>query len=164
LKERRAARGPAALLSSALLRPMPAPPHESAPFSREPGDAFRLGPFQLVRPLGRGGFAPVWLAEEVYDGRKLRDVALKLFILPEGITSGSEEAARWRDGIVDEARALCRVEHPSVVRLYSLQQDEARGAVGLAMEYVAGENLDARLRAHGPFARRQALDVGVSVA
>src|SRR5262245_14403751 len=79
----------------------------------------RLGPFRLLRQLGRGGFAPVWLAEESYDGKKLRDVAIKLFSLPEGISPTSSDAVRWREEILDEARALCRVEHPNVVRFYT---------------------------------------------
>src|SRR5262245_23475470 len=36
------------------------------------------GPFRIVRRLGSGGFAPVFLAEEAHGGRKLREVALKL--------------------------------------------------------------------------------------
>ena len=39
----------------------------------------RLGPFRLLHKLGQGGFAPVWLAEEAYEGKRLRDVAVKLF-------------------------------------------------------------------------------------
>src|SRR5262245_59510799 len=105
----------------------------------------RIGPFRVVLQLGRGGFAPVWLAEEVYEGRKLRDVALMLFSLRDGIPRGSPEAVRWSDGILEEARALCRVQHPNVVRFYALCRDDAQGLVGLAMEYVAGTNLDVLL-------------------
>src|SRR6478752_5856526 len=83
-----------------------------------PGDLF--GPYRIVRPLGRGGFAPVFLAEEYHEGMKLRDVALKLFFLPEGMDPASTQAAAWRDGVFAEARALCRVQHPSVVRFLSV--------------------------------------------
>src|SRR5262245_28482561 len=86
------------------------------------GEEMSLGPFRLLRQLGRGGFAPVWLAEQTYDGRKLRDVAVKLFQPPDAIAGGSVEEARWRDRIIDEAHALCRVEHPNVVRFYSLHR------------------------------------------
>src|SRR5262245_17462107 len=98
-----------------------------APPVTRPGKAFLdrpeetrlLGPYRLIRPLGQGAFAPVWLAEEAYEGRKLRDVALKRFFAPDG----RDAAARWREDIVREAGALCRVEHPNVVRFLSLQRD-----------------------------------------
>ena len=70
-----------------------------------------LGPFRLIRPLGQGGFAPVWLAEETYGGQRLRDVALKLFLLPAQFEHASPEAEKWRNDVANEARALCRVEH-----------------------------------------------------
>ncbi|WP_437969083.1 AAA family ATPase [Sorangium sp. So ce260] len=129
---------------------MPSSASSAAPAFLQRPDAERwLGPFRLIRQLGRGGFAPVWLAEEIYEGRRLRDAAVKLFFLPEGLSPGSVDAARWRDAILDEARALCRVEHPNVVRFYALHRDDAWGVVGLAMEHVAGASLDVRLREVG---------------
>ena len=89
----------------------------------------RLGPFTLVSALGRGGFAPVWLAKEIYGATELRTAAVKLFSLdPTGAgeddarISGPSSAAA-RDRIVEEARSLCQVEHPSVVRFYALPID-----------------------------------------
>nr|QDA77053.1 protein kinase [Jahnella sp. MSr9139] len=125
----------------------------------------RLGPFVLVEPLGRGGFAPVWLAREVYGDAVLRTAAVKLFSLDPALDDdlrGDEGAARRR--IVEEARALCRVEHPSVVRFYALPIDEARGLMGLAMEYVAGTPLDARLAQAGRLPVAETLAVGVAIA
>jgi serine/threonine protein kinase len=101
----------------------------------------RLGPFVLVHQVGHGGFAPVWLAKEVYGGAELRTAAVKLFALDNG--RGASTAARER--IVEEARALCRVEHPNVVRFYSLPIDDEAGVIGLAMEHVAGTSLDRRM-------------------
>ena len=77
------------------------------------------------------GSRPCGLAREVYGAAELRTVAVKLF--PVG-------GLRDRRGarVIDEARALCRVEHPNVVRFYALPIDEARGVIGLAMEHVAG--------------------------
>ncbi|WP_437563091.1 protein kinase domain-containing protein [Sorangium sp. So ce542] len=123
-----------------------------------------LGPFRLLRRLGEGGFAPVWLAEETYNGRVFRDVAIKLFVLPATLSGSPAEASRWREGILEEARALCRVEHPNIVRFYSLQRDDAHGVIGLVMERVPGQSLDVVLRAQGPFEERRVLDVGISMA
>ena len=111
-----------------------------------------LGVYHLSRPLGRGGFAPVWLAREVYGDTELRTVAIKLFALDEGNTRpgmgtmGSTIAARHkRDVIVAEARALCQVEHPNVVRFFAIATDASGDVLGLAMELVQGTPLDARL-------------------
>jgi serine/threonine protein kinase len=126
----------------------------------------RLGPFRLVEQLGRGGFAPVWLAREVYGGTELRRVAVKLFLL--GATSdGDEPPSRRiavRSSILDEARSLCRVEHPNVVRFYALPIDEALGVAGLAMEYVEGTSLDRRLKARGRLSVTETLAVGIAIA
>ncbi|CAN91745.1 Protein kinase [Sorangium cellulosum So ce56] len=128
------------------------------------GQGVRLGPFRLVRQLGSGGFAPVWLAEEIYEGRKLRDVAIKLFFVPEQLAGSPDATAAWRDTILDEAQALCRVEHPNVVRFYSFQRDDALGVVGLVMEYVAGTSLDELSREAGRLPERAVLEAASAVA
>ena len=117
----------------------------------------RIGAYRLDRQLGRGGFAPVWLAEEIAGQTTLRLSAVKLFALDAG-----GDAAR--QAIVDEAARLCRVEHPNVVRFYQLPVDEGRGVIGLAMEYVAGETLGERLRDKGTLTVRETIDVGIAVA
>jgi serine/threonine protein kinase len=124
----------------------------------------RLGPFVLVAPLGRGGFAPVWLARETYGATELRTAAVKLFSLdtPEGSASGP--AALHRAKVIDEARALCRVEHPNIVRFYALPTDEARGLMGLAMEHVAGTPLDQRIAEAGTLPVGETVAVGAAVA
>ncbi|MGK4001065.1 AAA family ATPase [Sorangium sp. So ce1036] len=133
-------------------------------FLERPGAERWLGPFRLLHPLGQGGFAPVWLAEEVYEGRKLRDAAVKLFFLPDGLSPGSDDAARWRDAILDEARALCRVEHPNIVRFYALHRDDAWGVVGLAMEHITGVSLEVRLKEAGPLSPEQVARAALGVA
>jgi eukaryotic-like serine/threonine-protein kinase len=130
-------------------------------------DGERVGPFQLVHDLGHEGAvgsAPVWLAHEVYDGTRLRDVALMLFCLPEGVSPGSPEAARIHAAILDEARALCRVEHHGVARFYALHHEKARGVVALAMEHVPGPSLAARLAEAGPLTEAEVIEAGIAIA
>ncbi|AKT42923.1 protein kinase domain-containing protein [Chondromyces crocatus] len=126
----------------------------------------RLGPFLLLEPLGRGGFAPVWLAQEVYGGTALRTAAVKLFSLdpsPDSMRQ-SDTSTSGRTRIVEEARALCQVEHPNVVRFYALPIDEPLGVMGLAMEHVAGTSLDARLAAEDRLLPGDVLAIGAAVA
>jgi serine/threonine protein kinase len=57
----------------------------------------RLGAFRLERQLGHGGFAPVWLAREVYGSRELRTAAVKIFPLgKESQREHQERGARAR--------------------------------------------------------------------
>ena len=126
----------------------------------------RLGPFRFVAELGEGGFAPVFLAAEEYGGAELRTVALKLFAIddvagPTG-TVGSRSHARER--IVDEARALCRVEHPNVVRFFQLVEEPTGTLLGLAMEHVRGTSLADRLDHDRILPVDAALEVGAAMA
>jgi serine/threonine protein kinase len=121
----------------------------------------RLGPFVLLEQLGRGSFAPVWLAREIYGSTEIRTAAVKLFALDRG-DEPSDAVHRAR--IIEEARSLCQVEHPNVVRFYSLSIDEARGVMGLAMEHVAGTALDRRLEREGRLPVGEALAVGTALA
>jgi WD40 repeat protein/serine/threonine protein kinase len=135
------------------------------------------GAFKLVHQLGRGGFAPVWLAKEVYGASELRTVAVKLFAADDegrgrSFGSGSSSGVTWkqREHIFEEARALCQVEHPNVVRFHSLHHDTEKNVIGLVMEYVRGTPLDARLAARlndtgkASLPLDETLAVGVAVA
>jgi serine/threonine protein kinase/SpoVK/Ycf46/Vps4 family AAA+-type ATPase len=122
----------------------------------------RLGPFVLVRQLGRGGFAPVWLAREVYGDTEVRLAAIKLFAAEEG--TSTDGARAFGEHVVQEARALCQVEHPNVVRFYSIGSDEAAGVFGVAMEYLNGTALDQRLNASGALPLEETLLLGSSIA
>src|SRR3984957_15182386 len=92
----------------------------------------RVGPYELIRPLGAGGMAEVWLARRA-DGAFKREVALKLPMLNQ--LRGDLEArfARERD-------ILASLEHPLIARFYDAGIDP-NGLPYLAMEYVRGERL-----------------------
>lgn len=120
----------------------------------------RLGPFFLQEQLGRGGFAPVWLAREIYGATVVRTAAVKLFSLADG---DDRRRAEVRERIAAEARALCQVEHPNVVRFYAMPIDEDAGVIGLAMEHVQGASIAQRL-AGGRMTSAEALSVGAALA
>jgi hypothetical protein len=108
--------------------------------SEHAGD--RIGPYRLIRELGAGGMATVWLAERV-DGALQRQVALKL------------PRAAWAMGLARrmarERDILATLEHPRIARLYDAGVTEA-GRPWLAMECVTGVPIDV-------YCREQQLDV-----
>ncbi|WP_295641169.1 serine/threonine-protein kinase [uncultured Methylibium sp.] len=94
----------------------------------------RIGPYRLLRELGSGGMADVWLAERA-DGAFSRDVALKL---PRLSRLRRDLALRF----VRERDILARLEHPHIARLYDAGVD-GDGLPWLAMEFVDGQAIGA---------------------
>lgn len=92
----------------------------------------RVGPYQLIRPLGAGGMAEVWLARRA-DGAFRREVALKLPMLDRLRADLAQRFAR-------ECDILASLEHPNIARLYDAGVDSG-GLPYLAMEYVEGSPL-----------------------
>lgn len=89
--------------------------------------------YKLLRPIGRGGMASVWLAERV-DGLLNRQVALKM--LRPGLDT-RDVLARF----AFERRILSSLEHPNIARLYDGGSTDD-GLPFLAMEYVEGRPID----------------------
>src|SRR5688572_3086696 len=112
----------------------------------EAGD--RIGPYEVVRELGRGGMAVVY---EGRDARLGRRVALK--VLPPWLAG--DPLARER--LVAEARAASAVDHPNIGALYDVEL-LADGALCLVLVLYEGETLKERL-ARGPLPVEEALDV-----
>ena len=115
------------------------PPLESAaPPSRGPLAGDRVGPFELLRELGRGGMGSVWLARRA-DGVGHRQVALKLPRIAWG-DAFTERLARERE-------ILATFSHPNIARLYEAGVD-SHGRPWLAMEHVDGEPIDQYCQRH----------------
>ncbi|HEX7253382.1 MAG TPA: protein kinase, partial [Thermoanaerobaculia bacterium] len=108
----------------------------------------RLGPYEIVAPLGAGGMGEVWRA---HDARLGRSVAIK--VLPQAFASDAERLARFRR----EAQVLAALNHPHIAAIYGLE--ESSGVEALVLELVEGETLAERL-ARGPLP----MDEGLSIA
>ena len=98
----------------------------------------RLGPYEILAPLGAGGMGEVYRARDAKLGR---EVAVK--VLPESVSADPERLARFER----EARALASLNHPNIVTVYAVE--EAGGVRLLAMELVEGNTLDLAIPAGG---------------
>jgi serine/threonine protein kinase/Tol biopolymer transport system component len=94
----------------------------------------RVGPYELIRLLGAGGMAEVWLARRA-DGAFKREVALKLPML-------SRQRADLEQRFAQERDILASLEHPHIARLYDAGVD-SNGLPYLSMEFVRGQPLTA---------------------
>ncbi len=108
----------------------------------------RLGPYEIIAPLGAGGMGEVYRA---HDTRLDRDVALKT--LPDLFAHDPEQLTRFER----EAKALASLNHPHIAQIYGVEDSGTLRA--LVMELVEGPTLADRLAA-GPLP----IDEGVRIA
>src|SRR5437667_4310089 len=112
----------------------------------------RLGPYEILAPLGKGGMGEVYRAA---DTRLNRAVAVK--VLPSEVADDSARRERFER----EARAVSSLTHPPICALYDVGRE---GHVEfLVMELVEGETLEARLVA-GPLPADHALRCAIEIA
>ncbi|MFH1812184.1 MAG: protein kinase [Pseudomonadota bacterium] len=122
---------------------------EGKPRLLAPGE--QVAHFRVLRLLGAGGMAEVYLARDQQLGRK---VALKL--LKPGVL-GEESTERF----LFEARATARFNHPHIVTVYAA--GEHRGNLFVALEYLEGESLRERME-RGPLSVAEAQRIGLAMA
>ncbi|HEY7368883.1 MAG TPA: protein kinase [Thermoanaerobaculia bacterium] len=112
----------------------------------------RIGPYEILAPLGAGGMGEVYRA---HDGRLHRDVALK--ILPPDFASDADRLRRFEQ----EGRAASALSHPNVLAVFDVGFHGDQPYV--VSELLEGETLRERL-AVSPLAPRKALEVAVQIA
>jgi eukaryotic-like serine/threonine-protein kinase len=112
----------------------------------------RLGPYEVISPLGSGGMGEVYIAR---DTRLDRDVAVK--VLPALAADDAQARARFDH----EARAIAALNHPNVCALHDVGHQDGRPF--FVMELLNGESLNERL-ARGPFEVPALLDHAIALA
>jgi serine/threonine protein kinase len=119
----------------------------------------KLGRYDIVRELGKGAMGIVYLAKDPLIGRL---VALKT-IRPSAHAE-DEDTQEFQQRFVREAQAAGILNHPSIVTVHDIGQDEPSGMSFIAMEYVEGHNLKEVLAQGRPLSFEQAADVIAQVA
>src|ERR1700681_2570320 len=94
----------------------------------------KLGPYEIVAPLGAGGMGEVYRAR---DTTLHRDVAIK--VLPELVASDPDRLARFHR----EAQVLASLNHPNIAHIHGFE--ESNGVHALVMELVEGPTLADRI-------------------
>jgi serine/threonine protein kinase/tetratricopeptide (TPR) repeat protein len=104
-----------------------------------PADPERWGHLTILEKVGAGAYGSVYRA---WDTRLDREVALKLLPTEAGSTSSASP-------IIEEGRLLAKVRHPNVATIYGAEMIDQR--IGLWMEFVKGQTLEALLRSGHQF-------------
>jgi len=112
----------------------------------------RIGAYQVVGPLGKGGMGEVYRAR---DSKLDREAAIK--VLPMHLTADAERRAR----LAREARLLATLNHPHIGAIYGLE--EVDGVSALVLELVEGPTLAERIE-RGPLPLSEALAIGRQIA
>jgi eukaryotic-like serine/threonine-protein kinase len=112
----------------------------------------RLGPYEILSPLGAGGMGEVYRAK---DTRLGREVAVK--VLPEHLSANPEVRARFER----EAKTVSSLNHPNICTLFDVGREGETDY--LVMELIEGETLAQRLR-KGPLPGAELLRIGAQVA
>ncbi|HEY3205069.1 MAG TPA: protein kinase [Thermoanaerobaculia bacterium] len=112
----------------------------------------RLGPYEIVAPIGAGGMGEVYRAS---DTRLKRDVAVK--VLPTAFATDAERLRRFEQ----EAQAASGLNHPNILSIYDLGNHD--GAPYIVSELLEGETLRSRL-AGGAFTPRRAIGHALQMA
>ncbi|MDG9673080.1 serine/threonine-protein kinase [Micromonospora sp. DH14] len=112
--------------------------------------------YRLLSPLGQGGMGRVWKArDEVLH----RDVAIKELVPPPGLTD--DERREMRERSLREARAIARLNHANVVRIFDVLRTD--GDPWIVMEYVASKSLQDTLAEDGPVSVARTVEIGLGV-
>ena len=112
----------------------------------------RLGPYEILSPLGAGGMGEVYRAR---DTKLDRDVAIK--VLPQSVAADPDALARFER----EAKAVAALSHPNILSIFDF--GTYAGTSCAAMELLEGETLRSRIDA-GPIPQKEALDLALQAA
>ncbi len=114
--------------------------------------------YEIQREIGRGGHSVVYVARplEGSDASSGDHVAVKLLVPPPALATVARERMRR------EAETVRELSHPNIVTLYEYFEEAGRSFI--AMEYVDGETLFERVRAHGPLSEEETVAVGGDMA
>ena len=138
------------VLADALAAPPASMDHTLSHAVLTPG--LRVGPYEIVAPLGAGAMGEVYRA---CDTKLNRVVALK--VLPERFALDPDRLARF----TREAQLLATLNHPNIAAIYGLE--ESNGAQALVLELVDGPTLADRI-ALGPISLAEALTIARQIA
>ena len=112
----------------------------------------RLGPYEILAPIGAGGMGEVWKAR---DAKLDRNVAIK--VLPQSVAADPDTLARFER----EAKAVAALSHPNILAIHDFGNQD--GLAYAVMELLEGETLRGKLDA-GPITQKQAMEYALQVA
>ncbi len=118
-----------------------------------------IGRYEIVGELGAGAMSRVYLA---HDPNLDRQIALKVVL--KGWTLDTREQAELESRFLLEARAVGKLSHPGIVRVYDAASDPKTGLPYIAMEWVQGRSLRSHLEEKGRLSGARTMEILAEVA
>ena len=112
----------------------------------------KLGPYEILAPIGAGGMGEVYRARDAALGR---DVAIK--VLPAAFSQDADRLRRFKQ----EAQAAAALNHPNILTIYHIGENQ--GSPYIASELLEGESLRQRLQS-GPLPLRKVVEYTTQIA
>src|SRR5271169_5099502 len=112
----------------------------------------KLGPYEIVSPVGAGGMGEVYRAR---DTRLNRDVAIK--VLPEALAKDADRLRRFEQ----EARTIAALNHPNILGIHDIGTHD--GAPFFVSELLEGETLRQKIE-QGPIPTRRTVEYALGIA
>lgn len=119
----------------------------------------RIGRYEILGELGAGAMSRVYLA---HDPNLDRQIALKVVL--KGWTLDTREQTELENRFLLEARAVGKLSHPGIVRVYDAASDEKTGLPYIAMEWVQGRSLRSHLEEKGRLSGARTMEILAKVA
>src|SRR5437660_9343334 len=112
----------------------------------------KLGRYEIRSQIGAGGMGEVYLVQDTKLDRK---VAIKF--LPESLLTDERASKR----LVREAQAAAKLDHPNICAIHEVGEEDGRSFI--AMQYIEGETLDARIKSK-PLVLKESLTIAAQIA
>ena len=119
----------------------------------------QIGRYEILGELGAGAMSRVYLA---HDPNLDRQIALKVVL--KGWTLDTREQTELENRFLLEARAVGKLSHPGIVRVYDAASDEKTGLPYIAMEWVQGRSLRSHLEEKGRLSGARTMEILAKVA
>ena len=121
----------------------------------------RIGKYEIIREIGRGGMAVVYLAKHPSLGI---EVAIKAMFPDPSRDKKDDAVIEARKRFRNEAEMTAKLNHPSIIKVYDYGDDAETGILYIVMDHLDGGSFKDKLKKKGKFTLKETLEIVKPVA